>query len=95
MERYLGLLGVTLLFGCGANGAGSAGAAGQAEEGPLLNQAIDVLYAKYPAVVRGPDLWQAFENRTDLIPQGDVHPNDEGREFLREQWARVITSVDP
>jgi lysophospholipase L1-like esterase len=68
---------------------------GKLAEGPLLNQAIDELYAKYPQLIPGPDLWQAFENRTDLIPAGDVHPNDEGREFLRGEWAKVIAAVDP
>lgn len=68
---------------------------GKLEEGPLLNQAIDDLYSKYPALIKGPDLWQAFQNRTDLIPKGDVHPNAEGQEFLRGEWAKLISSVAP
>ena len=65
------------------------------DEGPLLNQAIDALYVKYPQILRGPDLWQAFENRLDYIPAGDVHPNGEGQEFLRGEWAKVISAVAP
>ena len=65
------------------------------EEGPLLNQSIDALYAKYPSLVPGPDLWRAFENRTDLIPQGDVHPNADGQAFLRGEWAKLIASKEP
>lgn len=65
------------------------------EEGPLMNQAIDALYAKYPEIVPGPDLWKAFENRLDFIPAGDVHPNGEGQEFLRNEWARVISATSP
>jgi lysophospholipase L1-like esterase len=65
------------------------------EEGPLLNQQIDALYAKYPAIVKGPDLWKAFENRLEYIPAGDVHPNGEGMEFLRGEWAKTISAVEP
>ncbi len=65
------------------------------DEGPLLNQQIDALYAKYPEIVKGPDLWKAFEDRLDYIPAGDVHPNAEGQEFLRGEWAKVISAVHP
>jgi lysophospholipase L1-like esterase len=65
------------------------------EEGPLMNQAIDALYAKYPQILPGPDLWQAFENRLDFIPAGDVHPNGEGQEFLRGEWAKIISAESP
>ncbi|HEX2876728.1 MAG TPA: SGNH/GDSL hydrolase family protein [Polyangiaceae bacterium] len=65
------------------------------EEGPMLNQSIDALYAKYPELVPGPDLWKAFENRTDLIPAGDIHPNADGQEFLRGEWAKLIASKEP
>jgi hypothetical protein len=61
--------------------------------GPIINQAIDALYAKYPQILRGPDLWTAFTGRTDLIPSGDVHPNSQGQEFLRQQWADVMAAV--
>jgi hypothetical protein len=61
--------------------------------GPLLNAAIDALYVKYPQILKGPDLWAAFENRTDLIPAGDVHPNSMGQEFLRTQWAQVMSPI--
>jgi lysophospholipase L1-like esterase len=61
--------------------------------GPQINQAIDALYSKYPQIVRGPDLWSAFTNRTDLIPSGDVHPNSAGQVFLRQQWAQVIAAI--
>jgi hypothetical protein len=43
----------------------------------------------------GPDLWGAFENRLDLIPHGDVHPNAEGQEFLRAEWSKIISGVEP
>lgn len=65
-----------------------------ATDGPAINQAIDALYAKYPAIVRGPDLWAFFNGRNDLIPPGDVHPNQAGQEELRKQWAATMQSLD-
>ena len=65
------------------------------EEGPLLNQQIDALYAKYPEILYGPDLWAAFENKLELVPHGDVHPNAEGMEFLRVEWSKVIAAAEP
>ena len=67
--------------------------AGVQANGPIINQAIDALYVKYPQILRGPDLWTAFMNRTDLIPSGDVHPDSQGQEFLRQQWAAVMAGV--
>jgi hypothetical protein len=62
-------------------------------DGPLINAAIDALYTKYPQIVKGPDLWQVFLNRTDLIPSGDVHPNQQGQEVLRQAWATAMAGV--
>lgn len=63
-------------------------------KGPALNARIDALYAKYPAIVRGPDLWWAFAGRTDLIPEWDVHPNGAGNDEMRRQWAIVMATLD-
>lgn len=62
-------------------------------EGEAINLLIDGLYDKYPEILAGPDLWKVFENRTDLIPSGDVHPNDEGREELRKAWAAMMAAT--
>jgi hypothetical protein len=62
-------------------------------EGPAINAQIDALYVKYPQILKGPDLWTAFLNRTDYIATGDVHPNSAGQEFLRQQWATVMAAV--
>ncbi len=59
--------------------------------GPLINQAIDDLYVKYPSILRGPDFWAIFNGRTDLIPANDIHPNDAGQEEFRKQWALAMT----
>jgi hypothetical protein len=60
-------------------------------DGPVINATIDALYAKYPEILHGPDLWTVFMNRTDLIPSGDVHPNSAGAEILRQAWADAMT----
>jgi hypothetical protein len=62
-------------------------------DGPAINAAIDALYTKYPEIVPGPDLWAFFEGRTDLIPSGDVHPNGQGQEELRKQWAAMMSGL--
>lgn len=64
-----------------------------ADEGPSINAQIDAIYAAHPEVLRGPDLWAAFEGRTDLIPAGDVHPNDEGGAHLRQTWADWLLAL--
>jgi hypothetical protein len=56
-----------------------------------INAMIDALYEKHPEIYRGPDLYSAFEGRTDLIPTGDIHPNDEGQAELRKHWAEAMT----
>jgi hypothetical protein len=63
------------------------------QDGVAINMQIDALYQKYPEILPGPDLWAAFEGRTDLIPTGDVHPNGAGQEELRKQWANMIAGV--
>jgi hypothetical protein len=61
---------------------------------PGFNAIIDSLYVKYPQILRGPDLWAFFYGRTDLIPSGQPHPNDAGREALRGQWAGLMSQLD-
>jgi len=62
------------------------------EKGPQINAKIDELYAKYPEIYRGPDLWQTFLDHPELLgPGGDVHPNNDGQEALRKAWADTMT----
>jgi hypothetical protein len=61
-------------------------------EGAQVNLLIDALYVKYPAIVKGPDLWKTFEGHTEWIPQGDVHPNGAGQEQLRKAWAASMVA---
>jgi lysophospholipase L1-like esterase len=65
--------------------------AGIQESGPQINQIIDDLYVKYPEILHGPDLWQLLTDRLDLIPAGEIHPNGDGQEALREAWAKAMT----
>ncbi len=62
-------------------------------KGPTINAAIDALYLKYPQILPGPDLWAFFKANPSYLPPGDVHPNDQGREALRHQWAALMASV--
>lgn len=61
------------------------------KEAKEINAIIDGLYETYPEIYRGPDLYAVFEDRTDLIPTGDIHPNDDGQAELRKQWAQAMT----
>jgi hypothetical protein len=63
------------------------------DRGPVINAAIDALYKKYPQVLRGPDLWTVFKDRNDLIPPGDLHPNDAGKEVQRQEWAKMMAGI--
>jgi hypothetical protein len=63
-------------------------------KGPLINAQIDALYAKYPQILHGPDLWGHFQNHTEWIPATDIHVNAAGQEELRSQWASVMASID-
>ena len=59
-----------------------------------MNMAIDALYAKYPQILPGPDLYATFLNRPDLYPDaGGPHPNSDGEEVQRAAWAKTMAAV--
>jgi hypothetical protein len=60
-------------------------------DGPLINEQVNALYEEYPEIYPGPDMWAAFENRLDLMPSGDIHPNEPGQREWRAQWAAAMT----
>jgi lysophospholipase L1-like esterase len=62
--------------------------------GPSINAQIDALYAKYPAILPGPDLWGHFQGHTEWVPADNIHVNTDGQEELRKQWASVMASID-
>lgn len=57
--------------------------------GPGLNAQIDRLYAAYPQIVRGPDLWAFFKAHPKLISSDQIHPTPAGMSALRQQWANT------
>jgi hypothetical protein len=59
----------------------------------FINPAIQALYTKYPQIIKGPDLYSFFSTHQSDIPAGDIHPNTQGQEDLRGQWAITIESV--
>ena len=63
------------------------------DRGPLINASIDALYAKYPEILRGPDLWAFFQSHPQLISDDHLHPSDAGAEELRKQWAAVMAAI--
>jgi hypothetical protein len=59
-----------------------------------MNGMIDTLYAKYPQILPGPDLWATFLNQPSLYPDaGGPHPNSAGEDAQRKAWATVMAAV--
>jgi lysophospholipase L1-like esterase len=59
---------------------------------PVLNARIDALYAEFPQVVRGPDLWTFFQANPSLISSDDLHPTAEGYFRLKQVWAETMAA---
>jgi len=57
---------------------------------PGLNQQIDALYAAYPQIVHGPDLWSFFQTNQSFISSDCVHPTAQGYYAMRKQWANAM-----
>ena len=57
---------------------------------PGYNARIEALYATYPQVVKGPDLWKYFESNQSLISSDNLHPTPSGYAGLRQQWANAM-----
>ncbi|MEO7020957.1 MAG: SGNH/GDSL hydrolase family protein [Ktedonobacteraceae bacterium] len=57
---------------------------------PNLNAKIDALYAAFPQIIHGPDLWTFFQSHQDLISSDNVHPTQEGFGAYRQQWANAM-----
>ena len=58
--------------------------------GPGLNAKIQQLYAAFPQVVRGPDLWGYFITHQNLISGDNLHPSPAGYTAYRQQWANAM-----
>lgn len=57
---------------------------------PAMNQRLAALRTAYPQIVNGPDLYAAFQGRTDLFNTDGIHPNDAGSAELRLQWIQAM-----
>jgi lysophospholipase L1-like esterase len=64
-----------------------------AANAPALNQQIDRLYAAYPSIVHGPDLWSFFQANQSLISSDCIHPTAEGYVAYRQQWANAMLAA--
>ena len=60
--------------------------------GPGLNAKIQQLYANFPQVVHGPDLWQFFFTHQNLISGDNLHPSEAGYVAYRQQWADAMVA---
>jgi len=58
--------------------------------GPALNARLGSLYAAYPHVIHGPDLWSFFQRNPGLISGDGLHPTAAGYAAYRRQWADAM-----
>lgn len=63
---------------------------GVADNAPAYNAKIDALYAKNSAVIKGPDFWNIFKNKRELLSPDGVHPSPQGYGVMRAAWAKVM-----
>jgi len=55
----------------------------------LINAKLDQLYAQYPKVIPGPDLYTVMLNQNQYF-QDSLHPNPQGRAAYRQAWANAM-----
>ncbi|MEO8970499.1 MAG: SGNH/GDSL hydrolase family protein [Ktedonobacteraceae bacterium] len=58
--------------------------------GPALNAEIDKLYAAFPQIIKGPDLWGYFFHNQSLISDDNIHPTAMGMGVYRQLWANAM-----
>jgi len=61
---------------------------------PALNRKIQDLYAAYPRILRGPDLYGYFQAHPDLLAPDGLHPSPQGCAAYRQLWAEMARSVE-
>ncbi len=59
----------------------------------ILNARIEQLFALYPKLMRGPDLYTFFQANQSLISGDNLHPSPAGYYALRQQWAAAVTAT--
>ena len=58
---------------------------------PEYNAMIDRLYEEYgDKIVKGPDFEKFFTEHPDYLSADGVHPNSEGYEAMRKEWAETM-----
>jgi len=60
---------------------------------PGYNAKIDALYTAYPQIIKGPDFWAAFKNKSEYLGPDGVHPSSKGYALMRQQWADVLLGI--
>jgi lysophospholipase L1-like esterase len=55
--------------------------------GPGFNSKIQQLYAAFPQIIHGPDLWGYFTANPSQISSDNLHPNAAGYAGMRQVWA--------
>ncbi|BAL83636.1 hypothetical protein SELR_19280 [Selenomonas ruminantium subsp. lactilytica TAM6421] len=61
-----------------------------ADNAPAYNAKIDELYAKNHAVIPGPDFWNIFKDKRELLSPDGVHPSPKGYGIMRAAWAKTM-----
>jgi lysophospholipase L1-like esterase len=60
---------------------------------PGLNGQIRALYASYPQVIPGPDVYTLFQTYPNYISSDNIHPTAAGCAALRSTWAQFAAST--
>lgn len=64
--------------------------------GPLINADLQTLFANFPEIIQGPDLWAFFSANQNLIAADGIHPTDpaasqgNGYIYYRQLWANSL-----
>lgn len=56
---------------------------------PALNRKLQELYAAYPRIVPGPDLYGYFKDHPELLAADGLHPSSQGCAAYRKLWAEM------
>ena len=75
----------TIPWGCTASLAANV---------PAFNHQIQKLYAAFPQIVKGPDLYSYFKAHKTYVSSNDcIHPNATGMGLYRKQWANAMLNA--
>ena len=66
---------------------------GVADNAPLYNERLQNLFKKYPQVLHGPDFWEIFKGKRELLGPDGVHPSPAGYGIMRKSWAETMLKI--